>query len=83
MIDQLSNEEDVIIQEEVDDFPDYKFDDVWLQKCWDILYLMYYDVESSIFVMEISEAAMGADFYYEYINTIATPINFLMIKQKM
>ena len=58
-----SNEEELIYQEEIDDFPDYKFTVVWQQKCWDILYRLYYDVDSGPFLSDISEEAMGAEFY--------------------
>lgn len=80
---ELSNDEDLIIQEEVDDFPDFRFNEVWRQKCWDILYRLYYDVDSGPFLQDISEEVMGRDFYEDYITTIEHPINFLMIKQKM
>ena len=79
----VSNEDELVYVEEIDDFPDYKFSVVWQQKCWDVLYRMYYDVESSAFLQEISPEAMGDEFYQDYISTIKFPINFLMIKQKM
>jgi hypothetical protein len=42
--------------------------------------MLYFDVDSGAFLMDISEEAMGTDFYYDYVNTISTPINFHMIK---
>lgn len=45
--------------------------------------MLYFDVDSGAFLMDISEEAMGTDFYYDYVNTISTPINFHMIKQRM
>jgi len=80
---QVSNEDELIYQEEIDDFPDYKFAVVWQQKCWDILYRLYYDIESSAFLADISEEAMGEEFYQDYVSTIKFPLNFLMIKEKM
>ena len=32
----VSNSEELIAGEELDDFPDYEFREVWQQKCWDI-----------------------------------------------
>lgn len=75
--------DELVYQEEIDDFPDYKFQVVWQQKCWDILYRLYYDVESQAFLCDISEEAMGSEFYQDYISVIRHPINFLMIKEKM
>ena len=56
--------------EEVDDFPDYKFDVLWQQKCWDILYKLYFDVDSAAFLCDISAEAMGQEFYNDYVSTI-------------
>lgn len=70
----------MIFQEETDDFPDYKFDVIWQQKCWDILYILYFDNESAPFLQEISEETMGPEFYEDYVSVIKYPINFLMIK---
>jgi len=73
----------MVIQAEIDDFPDYKYEEVWQQKCWDILYLLYYDIDSGVFVQEISEESMGRELYLDYVDHVETPINFLMIKEKM
>lgn len=81
--EEASNSEDMLYQEEIDDFPDYKFETLWQQKCWDILYQLYFDIDSGAFLQDISEEAMGHDFFTDYINTIEVPINFLMIKKKM
>ena len=38
------------LEEEIDDFPDHIFEIDWQQKCWDILYLLYFDADSHVFV---------------------------------
>lgn len=73
----------MVIQEEIDDFPDHKYDILWQQKCWDILYILYFDSDSGVFVQEISQESMGTELFYDYLEHIKAPINFLMIKQKM
>ena len=36
-----------------------------------------------MFVQEISQESMGAELFQDYLEHIITPINFLMIKEKM
>ena len=69
-VENVSNQEDLIFDEEVDDFPDYKFDVLWQQKCWDILCKLYFDVDSAAFLCDISAEAMGQEFYNDYVSTI-------------
>ena len=33
-----------------DDFPDYKFNEPWRQKCWDVLYKCYFHSEAEPFL---------------------------------
>jgi len=73
----------MVIREEIDDFPDHQYDVLWQQKCWDILYILYFDADSGVFVQEISQESMGADLFQHYLAQIPNPINFLMIKEKM
>ena len=58
---------------------------MWQQKCWDILYKLYYDFHSAPFLDAISEEAMGQECFEDYVRHIKpnVPINFRMIKQKL
>ena len=75
------DDQDVEIQEEVYDFDDYSFEEIWKQKCWDILNLLYYNVDAGPFLVDISRETLGEDFD-DYIQVISTPITFQMVKQK-
>lgn len=74
-------DEDVEIKEEVYDFDDYSFEELWKQKSWDILNLLYYNVEAGPFLADISRDTLGDDFD-DYVAVINTPITFQMVKQK-
>lgn len=76
-------DDDVYYEEVEDDFPETTFDVAWQQKCWDILYHLWFDEEAAIFLKEISEEEMGADCYEAYIESIEHPVNFSMIKAKL
>ena len=65
--------------EEIDDFEDYSFSEIWKQKCWDILYLLYFDPDSGPFMSEFTREALG-EIYSDYMDQIKEPINFQMIK---
>lgn len=68
------------IVEEVDDFMDYAFpDELWKQKCWDILYIQYFDYDAQAFLMPLTRETLGEDFD-DYMEVIRHPINFIMIK---
>jgi hypothetical protein len=62
-LEEVSAGEELVYQVEIDDFPDYKFTVVWQQKCWDILYRLYYDIEAGAFLQDISAQSMGEEFY--------------------
>ena len=83
MKEKVGKDEDLQIQEEIDDFPDYKFEHVWQQKCWDILYRLYFMLDSGPFIAEISEEAFGPELWEDYTSIIETPINLPMIKARM
>lgn len=69
------------IKEEVYDFDDYSFQEVWKQKCWDILNLLYYNTDAAPFVMDLTPETLG-EAYEDYRSVIANPISFLTVKQK-
>lgn len=69
------------IKEEVDDFDDVTFSEVWRQKCWDILYLLYFNPDAGPFLCDISRETLGENFD-DYIQVIQTPITFQMVKEK-
>lgn len=82
-VEEVAIEEDVDVVEEIDDFPDYVFPEVWKRKCWDILYILYFDADAGFFVEDISREVMGDELYLEYVDTIKYPINFLNVKKNM
>ena len=71
------------IREEIDDFPDHKFDLQWQQKCWDILYVLYFDSEAGIFIQEINDKIWDPEMFKMYQAQISNPINLPNIKEKM
>ena len=63
----MSNVEGVEIVQEIDDFPDYTFSEIWRQKSWDILYKCFLHGEATVFTTEISEDNLGPEVYDQYI----------------
>lgn len=63
----MSNVEGVEIVQEIDDFPDYTFSEIWRQKSWDILYKCFFHGEATVFTTEISEDNLGPEVYDQYI----------------
>jgi hypothetical protein len=82
LIDRISNFDGVEIVQDIDDFTDFSFLDVWRLKCWDIVYKYYFYGEATVFTTEISEENLGVEVFDQYIQIISHHMTFLMIKIK-
>jgi len=78
-------DDNYIVDQDLDDFPDYTFPIEWQQNCWLILYHLYFHEDSWAFLQDISEEAMGSQMFEDYIRTIEPnlPMNFIVVKKKM
>lgn len=78
-------DDNYVVDQDLDDFPDYTFPIEWQQNCWLILYHLYFHEDSWAFLQDISEEAMGSQMFEDYLRTIEPnlPMNFMVVKKKM
>lgn len=80
---EKKDQKELVVKEELDDFDDYQFREIWQMKCWRILYQLFFSEHAQPFLDPLTEESMGSELYRDYSRTIQKPINFFMVKERM